>query len=62
MITQHAELTEFGRLWAEAMAKDFYSPVARLALIGYESGWPDNFVHVAIAECNRKGAETASCD
>ena len=23
MITQHAELTEFGRLWAEAMAKDF---------------------------------------
>ena len=50
-------LTEFGRLWAEANQE--FSVVARVALQGYDSGWPTAHVESAIATCNRQGADLA---
>ena len=57
MLTQHAELSEFGRLFAEANASE--SIVARIALQGYAAEWPDQHVHTAIEACNAKGADNA---
>lgn len=53
----HAELTEFGQLFAEANAEQ--SIVARVALGGYDTSWPASHVHAAIEACNAKGESHA---
>ena len=57
MLTQHAELSEFGQLFAETNASE--SIVARIALQGYTGEWPDQHVHTAIESCNALGSATA---
>lgn len=46
-------LTDEGRAWAEAHAHE--SIVARVALAGYDSGWPSEYVDTATKVANAGG-------
>jgi hypothetical protein len=46
-------LTDAGRVYAESVRET--SIVARVALAGYASGWPQSHVQTAIEACNSKG-------
>jgi hypothetical protein len=46
------ELTPKGRQWAEQMTSEL---VPRVALQGYDQGWPDAHVITAITICNQGG-------
>lgn len=49
------ELTMEGLAWAYAHRQE--SIVARVALVGADSGWPENHVRAAITVCNETGAK-----
>lgn len=47
------ELTEMGRRWAQLKYDD--SILARVALAGYDSDWPEGHVRLSTKICNEQG-------